>query len=75
MHAPSGTGFVDERERIAELAGCARDLWRTLSEAETEEEQRAQPTVVKLVQLADIEAIAAAPGSWNAHPRSRALAD
>ena len=53
-------GFVDERERIAALVGCARDLWRTLPEAETEEEQRVlSRTVVKLVQLADIEAIAA----------------
>jgi uncharacterized protein len=53
-------GLVEERERIAELVRCARDLWRTLPEAENEEDQRAlSRTVVKLVQLADIEAIAA----------------
>jgi hypothetical protein len=53
-------GYADERARIAELVNCARELWRRLPEAETEEEQRAlSRTVVKLVQLADIEAIAA----------------
>lgn len=53
-------GLVEERERIAELVRCARDLWRTLPEAENDEDERAlSRTVVKLVQLADIEAIAA----------------
>jgi predicted TIM-barrel fold metal-dependent hydrolase len=53
-------GFLEERERIAALVGCARDLWRTLPESETEEEERAlSRTVVKLVQLADIEAMSA----------------
>jgi predicted TIM-barrel fold metal-dependent hydrolase len=53
-------GRVEERERIAALVRCARDLWRTLPEAENEEDERAlSRTVVKLVQLADIEAIAA----------------
>jgi uncharacterized protein len=51
-------GFVEERERIAALVGCARDLWRTLPEAESDEDKRAlSRTVVKLVQLADIEAV------------------
>jgi hypothetical protein len=53
-------GHVEQRERIAALVGCARDLWRTLPESETEEEERAlSRTVVKLVQLADIEAVSA----------------
>ena len=33
-------GYVEERERIAELLDTARDLWRTLPEAEDEAEAR-----------------------------------
>jgi len=33
-------GYVEERERIAELVDTARDLWRTLPEAKDEAEAR-----------------------------------
>ena len=33
-------GYEAERARIAELLDCARDLWRTSVESETEEERR-----------------------------------
>ena len=51
-------GHMDERERIAELVACARDLWRTAAEAEDEEERRELGRLTfRLVHLADIEAV------------------
>jgi predicted TIM-barrel fold metal-dependent hydrolase len=52
-------GHVEERERVAELIRSARDVWSTLPDAAGEDEQRRLGRmVVKLVQLADIEAVA-----------------
>jgi hypothetical protein len=47
-------GYVEERERIAELLSCARDLWRLA--AETEEADRAELSrlTFRLIHLADI---------------------
>jgi predicted TIM-barrel fold metal-dependent hydrolase len=54
-------GFEDERERIAELLDCARELWRTLPEAEDDADRNAlRRTTFKLVHLADILAVTAA---------------
>jgi uncharacterized protein len=51
-------GHLDERERIAELVSCARDLWRTAAEAEDDEERRELGRLTfRLVHLADIEAV------------------
>jgi hypothetical protein len=53
-------GYDAERARIAELLACARDLWRTSVESETEEERRRCARLTfRLVHLADIEAVAA----------------
>jgi predicted TIM-barrel fold metal-dependent hydrolase len=47
-------GYVEERERIAELLSCARDLWRLT--AETDESDRAELSrlTFRLIHLADI---------------------
>jgi predicted TIM-barrel fold metal-dependent hydrolase len=51
-------GFEDERERIAELLACARELWRTLPEAESEAERVELGRVTfRLIHLADILAV------------------
>jgi uncharacterized protein len=48
-------GFEDERERIADLLACARDLWRTLPETESESERVALGRLTfRLIHLADI---------------------
>jgi uncharacterized protein len=48
-------GLVGERERIAELLGAARDLWRTLPEAEDETEVRTlSRATFRLLHIADI---------------------
>jgi uncharacterized protein len=48
-------GYVEERERIAELLGAARDLWRTLPEAEDETEVRTlSRATFRLLHIADI---------------------
>ena len=54
-------GYVEARERIAELVACARDLWRTAAEAEDEAERiELGRTTFRLIHLADIEAVTAA---------------
>jgi uncharacterized protein len=48
-------GYGDEREQIAELVSAARDLWRTLPEAEDETEMRAvSRATFRLIHIADI---------------------
>jgi predicted TIM-barrel fold metal-dependent hydrolase len=48
-------GFADERERIAELVACARDLWRTLPEVDDEASVFALGrSTFRLIHLADI---------------------
>ena len=52
-------GHAEERERIAELLRCAGEVWKRLPETEDEAEaRRLGRLVVRLVQLADIEAVA-----------------
>ena len=51
-------GHMDERERIAELVSCARDLWRAAAETEDDDERgRLSRLTFRLVHLADIEAV------------------
>jgi uncharacterized protein len=51
-------GFEETRERIAELLSCARELWRTLPETETETERRDLSRMTfRLIHLADILAV------------------
>ena len=53
-------GYVEARERIAELVACARDLWRTAAEAEDDEERMQLGRLTfRLIHLADIEAVTA----------------
>jgi len=53
-------GFMDARERIAELVGCARELWRTAAEAEDDDERmRLGRHTFRLLHLAQIEAVTA----------------
>ncbi len=48
-------GYADEREQIAELVGTARDLWRTLQEADDEAEARTvSRATFRLIHIADI---------------------
>jgi predicted TIM-barrel fold metal-dependent hydrolase len=48
-------GHVEARERIAELLSCARDLWRTLPEAEDDAERvQLSRYTFRLIHLADI---------------------
>jgi predicted TIM-barrel fold metal-dependent hydrolase len=48
-------GFEDERERIADLLACARDLWRTLPETESESDRvELGRLTFRLIHLADI---------------------
>jgi len=51
-------GFEDERERIADLLACARDLWRTLPETESESDRvELGRLTFRLLHLADILAV------------------
>ena len=51
-------GFEDERERIADLIACARDLWRTLPETESDSERvELSRLTFRLLHLADILAV------------------
>jgi predicted TIM-barrel fold metal-dependent hydrolase len=51
-------GFEDARERIAELLSCARDVWRTFPEAETDADRiELGRLTFRLVHLADILAV------------------
>ena len=53
-------GHVESRERIHELLGCARDLWRAAAEVEDDGERMALGRMTfKLIHLADIEAVTA----------------
>jgi hypothetical protein len=48
----------DELEQIRELLEAARDLWRTLPEAEGDDERRiVARTAVRLIQIADTVAV------------------
>jgi uncharacterized protein len=48
-------GFEEERERIADLLACARDLWRTLPETESESDRvELGRLTFRLLHLADI---------------------
>ena len=47
-------GFVDERERIAELLTCARDLWRVTAEADEDERVELGRLTFRLLHIADI---------------------
>jgi uncharacterized protein len=54
---PNGT-HLEELERIRELLEAARDLWRTLPEAEDDSERRlVARTAVRLIQIADTVAV------------------
>jgi predicted TIM-barrel fold metal-dependent hydrolase len=51
-------GHAEERERIAELLFCARELWRTLPEAEEDAERMQLGRITfRLIHLADILAV------------------
>jgi predicted TIM-barrel fold metal-dependent hydrolase len=51
-------GDPDELDRMRELLLAARDVWRTLPEAEDDTERRAVArTTIRLIQLADILAV------------------
>jgi predicted TIM-barrel fold metal-dependent hydrolase len=48
-------GYAEERERIADLISCARELWRTVPESETDAERsEVRRLTFRLVHLADI---------------------
>jgi uncharacterized protein len=48
-------GYAEERERIADLISCARELWRTVPESETDAERsEIRRLTFRLVHLADI---------------------
>ncbi|HYA09350.1 MAG TPA: amidohydrolase family protein, partial [Gaiellaceae bacterium] len=54
----SPNGHVEEMERIRELLTAARELWRTLADAEDEGERRqVARTTSRLIHLADILAV------------------
>jgi predicted TIM-barrel fold metal-dependent hydrolase len=53
-------GFAEERERIAELLACAKDLWPTAADAESDADRIAvSRATFKLIHLADVEAVTA----------------
>ena len=53
-------GFQEERERIAELVACAKELWPTAAEAESDADRIAiGRATFKLIHLADVEAVTA----------------
>jgi uncharacterized protein len=47
-------GYVEERERIAELLTCARDLWRVTAEADEDERVDLGRLTFRLLHIADI---------------------
>ena len=47
-------GFLGERERVAELVAAARDLWRTLPEADEADRVQLGRYTFRLIHLADI---------------------
>jgi hypothetical protein len=50
--------FEDARARIADLVSCARDLWRSVPEAETDPERtELRRLTFRLVHIADILAV------------------
>ena len=56
-------GFVEERERIAELIAGAQELWRTLPDIEDEQKRvEAGRYTFRLVHLADILAVTTGSG-------------
>jgi hypothetical protein len=57
---PNGSHH-EELEQIQELLEAARDLWRTLPEAEDDTERRVVArTAVRLIQIADTLAVTSA---------------
>jgi predicted TIM-barrel fold metal-dependent hydrolase len=51
-------GYSEERGRIADLISCARELWRTVPETETDAERsEVRRLTFRLVHLADILAV------------------
>ena len=51
-------GYAEERARIADLISCARELWRTVPETETDAERsEVRRLTFRLVHLADILAV------------------
>jgi uncharacterized protein len=51
-------GFEETRERIAELLSCARDLWRTMPETESDSDRIELSRITfRLIHLADILAV------------------
>jgi predicted TIM-barrel fold metal-dependent hydrolase len=51
-------GYVEARERIAELVSCARELWRATAEAEDDAERMELGRLTfRLVHIADIVAV------------------
>jgi hypothetical protein len=51
-------GYTEERERIAELVSCARELWRRSAEAPDDaRRQELRRLTFRLIHLADIEAV------------------
>jgi uncharacterized protein len=51
-------GYAEERERIADLISCARELWRTVPETESDAERsEVRRLTFRLVHLADILAV------------------
>jgi hypothetical protein len=53
-------GFAEERERIAELVACAKELWPTAAEAANDADRIAiSRATFKLIHLADVEAVTA----------------
>jgi len=47
-------GYVEERERIAELLSCARDLWRLTAETDESDRTELSRLTFRLIHLADI---------------------
>jgi hypothetical protein len=47
-------GYVEERERIAELLSCARDLWRVTAEADEADRNELGRFTFRLIHIADI---------------------
>jgi uncharacterized protein len=55
-------GFEEARERIADLLACARELWRTMPETETDTERiELSRLTFRLIHLADIIAVTTSP--------------
>jgi predicted TIM-barrel fold metal-dependent hydrolase len=51
-------GFAETKERIADLLSCARDLWRTMPEMETDSERIDLGRMTfRLIHLADVLAV------------------